>query len=186
MPKTTKKNRMVYPKKKSNTTLVFLLVITCSTYTSALLIPVTGGSYDGVFIAPRNPFYPIYSATQDPIIHINYPVNEETYQKPTLDINVTVTGGQAPYTCEYKIDDNLWNDCGDCSNPLCGSARTFHAGENTLTVRATDANNRTDSDAVTFEVKINPNAGGDWDLLLFVPIALGLYLVMEESHKKER
>ena len=162
-----------------------VLALTAGTLSSALLIPVTGGSSDGIFIAPRNPFYPIYSATQDPIIHINHPVNEETYNNPTLDINVSVTGGQTPYTCEYKIDDGSWNDCGDCSNPLCGSGRTFHAGENTLTVRATDANNRTDSDAVTFEVKINPNAGGDWDLLLFAPLIVGLYLVLEESHKKK-
>jgi len=147
------------------------------------LILFDGVSDDGGLEIWRNPFFD--TGGLPPTISFLSPENDTVYYTAHLDVNVSVTG-VGGLVCYYKIDDNAWNNCGNCVNPICGAGRTFHQGNNALTVKVIDDRGVSSEERITFTVYRYSQAMPVWDLMLFVPFVFALvYLLFEDSQRRK-
>lgn len=165
--------------------IILLIFFTVFLTMGSLTLTEGGGSSQTFW---RNPFYVSTQTQTNPTtLSIDYPVEGSTYYTNTHDINITI-GPYDPttYTCSYKVNTGTYNNCGSCTNPLCGSARTFVNGQNDLTVKAVGPNGFTTTETITFTIYQNVQAMGDLNLFILAPVALALTLVVFGDYKNEK
>ena len=135
---------------------------------SGNLYTIDGGSQS--LLVPRSPFYGQQEYCD---IHINLisPVDSETYWNTNVLVNTSGTTGAT--NCYYSSG-------GDWNSIACDfeDTRTFQSGEVVFIFRAENGLCSVEESVTFTVVDFVASLVGDLDLFLFIPIVLGIFIIV--------